>query len=244
MEAENNPMHRDSFIFYRSFFEAIDEADDNSQLALYRAIVRYALNGEEPELKGMVKALWIAVKPQLDANTKRFLNGCRGGAPKGNTNARKQPKNNQKQPNVNVNENYNDNDNVNEKKERKTAMRFIPPSLDDVKKFFEENNFNSNPEEFYDYYTSNGWSVGKSKMKDWKASGRNWERREEEFSISRNGYKKEKNSFKPGELDYSDTDFGGMDYSKDYKDYKKDKYELRRGRDTTARSADDYTGTL
>ena len=28
-----------------------------------------------------------------------------------------------------------------------------------------------------DYYNSNGWLVGKSKMKDWKATARNWNRR-------------------------------------------------------------------
>jgi hypothetical protein len=54
-------------------------------------------------------------KPQIDANNKRYLNGLKGGAPKGNQNAtKKQPKNNldltKKQPNDNVN----DNDNVNE----------------------------------------------------------------------------------------------------------------------------------
>ena len=25
-----------------------------------------------------------------------------------------------------------------------------------------------------DHYLSNGWMVGKSKMKDWRAAGRNW----------------------------------------------------------------------
>jgi hypothetical protein len=56
----------------------------------------------------------------LEANRKRWENGCkggefgnRGGAPKGNTNARKQPRNNPKTtPNENDNENVNDNGNV------------------------------------------------------------------------------------------------------------------------------------
>ena len=32
------------------------------------------------------------------------------------------------------------------------------------------------PERFMDYYTANGWRLGKSEMKDWKAVVRNWER--------------------------------------------------------------------
>lgn len=107
---------RDSFVFYRSFLEAIDQADTESQLKLYRAIALYALNGEEPRLVGLVNAVWLAIKPQLDANYKRFQNGKKGGkfgflgaehgkkggAPKGNQNARKNKNN---PPNVNVNVN-------------------------------------------------------------------------------------------------------------------------------------------
>ena len=33
-----------------------------------------------------------------------------------------------------------------------------------------------------DYYQSNGWRVGKQKMKDWKAAVRNWARREKEYT--------------------------------------------------------------
>ena len=102
MEEIKNP---DSFIFYRSFYDAIEEADDQSQLQLYRAIALYALNREEPQLTGIIKAVWMAIKPQIDANFNRYVNGCKGapygkkgGAPKGNSNARKttpkQPQNN------------------------------------------------------------------------------------------------------------------------------------------------------
>ena len=121
-------MERDSFIFYRSFFEAIDEVDEKQQLIVYRAIAVYALNREEPQLRGIAKVLWRLIKPQLDANWKRFESGCKGaehgikgGAPIGNQNARKtppkQPLNNPTPLNKttpNVNENENDNDNVND----------------------------------------------------------------------------------------------------------------------------------
>lgn len=115
---------RDSFIFYRSFYEAICEADDDTQLQVYKAIAEYALNGSETDLKGVASIIFKLAKPQLDANWKRFVNGCKGGAPIGNGNAikddkttEKQPKNNQdlteKQPNGNLNNNLNDNPNVN-----------------------------------------------------------------------------------------------------------------------------------
>lgn len=94
---------RDSFIFYRSFFETLEELETESQLPIYRAIAMYALDKREPKLTGLGKVLWRLIKPQIDANWQRFENGCKGGehgfkggAPMGNQNARKQPQNNPK----------------------------------------------------------------------------------------------------------------------------------------------------
>ncbi len=117
---------RDSFIFYRSFFETLEELDTESQLPIYRAIAMYALDKREPKLTGLGKVLWRLIKPQIDANWKKFEDGCKGaehgykgGAPVGNQNARKQPQNNPKTtPNENVftlNENPNGNGQFNPK---------------------------------------------------------------------------------------------------------------------------------
>lgn len=54
--------------------------------------------------------------------------------------------------------------------------RFAPPSLDEVKAYCRERQNDVDAERFIDYYTSNGWQVGKNKMKDWKAAVRTWER--------------------------------------------------------------------
>jgi len=58
----------------------------------------------------------------------------------------------------------------------KAKKRFIPPTLDEVKQYCAERKNNVDAERFYNYYTSNGWHVGKNKMKDWKAAVRTWER--------------------------------------------------------------------
>lgn len=121
-------MIRDSFIFYKSFRDALQEVSEDVRLQIYDAIVDYSLGiVDKVEFRGVAKIAWLLIKPQLDANIKRYLNGCKGGAPKGNQNARKttvkQPKNNQrlnektteKQPNNNENENVNVNVNDKEK---------------------------------------------------------------------------------------------------------------------------------
>lgn len=66
------------------------------------------------------------------------------------------------------------------RKETPKATRFTPPTLEEVQTYITENNFIIDAQKFIDYYQSNGWIVGKTKMKDWKATVRGWERREQE----------------------------------------------------------------
>lgn len=58
------------------------------------------------------------------------------------------------------------------------SKRFVPPSVDEVRDYCQERGNNVDPQRFVDYYSSNGWMVGKTKMKDWKAAVRTWEQRE------------------------------------------------------------------
>ena len=65
-------------------------------------------------------------------------------------------------------------------KTNRIEKRFVPPTLDEVQAYISENNYIIDAQKFIDYYQSNGWVVGKTKMKDWKATVRGWERREQE----------------------------------------------------------------
>ena len=55
---------------------------DEDQLKAYRAIIRYGLYGEEPNVDGVAGAVYLLAKPQIDANNRRYENGKRGGRPK------------------------------------------------------------------------------------------------------------------------------------------------------------------
>jgi uncharacterized protein YdaU (DUF1376 family) len=56
------------------------------------------------------------------------------------------------------------------------AKRFMPPTLDQIINYCNERLNNVDANKFIDHYTSNGWLVGKNKMKDWKAAVRTWEK--------------------------------------------------------------------
>lgn len=173
-------MIKDSFIFYRSFFEALKGMEAEIQGKCLMALSNYALNGVEPSQEPEVMMFFTLAKPQIDANNKRFMNGCKGGRPKkpneNQTITETKPNNNQNktevEPNVNVNVNVNDIKKENIIKEKKQTK----PSLEDVKQYCEERKNNVDACKWYDYYSSNGWKVGKNTMKDWRACVRTWER--------------------------------------------------------------------
>ena len=60
--------------------------------------------------------------------------------------------------------------------EDKKVYRFVKPTLEEVTAYCLERGKGVDPQKWYDYYSANGWKVGKNPMKDWKAAVRTWER--------------------------------------------------------------------
>ncbi len=65
---------------------------------------------------------------------------------------------------------------VEKSREGDAETHFTPPTAEEVKAYCLEKGYKVDPERFVDFYTSKGWIVGKTKMKDWKAAVRNWSR--------------------------------------------------------------------
>lgn len=63
-----------------------------------------------------------------------------------------------------------------EKEVIKPQKRFVKPTIEEVQAYCLERNKGVDAQRWYDYYSSNGWKVGKNPMKDWKAAVRTWER--------------------------------------------------------------------
>ena len=56
--------------------------------------------------------------------------------------------------------------------------RFSPPKKEELEAYAREAGLDLDADAFLDYYAANGWRVGKSPMKDWRAAARSWSRRE------------------------------------------------------------------
>lgn len=114
-------MARDSFIFYRSYYEAMSGLKDKDKLQLFNAISELSLNENEVKLSGICKNIFTAIKPQIIANSERYENGKKGGRPQKKTIGFEKEKtigfenekpNNNENVNVNVNVNENENNNA------------------------------------------------------------------------------------------------------------------------------------
>lgn len=91
---------RDTSIFYKNHYETILKLPAEKQLLVFKAVFDYAFYGKITEFNNEDFACGIIfdlIKPQIDANNKKYLDGKLGGRPKNNqTETKLKPKQNQK----------------------------------------------------------------------------------------------------------------------------------------------------
>ena len=116
-------MKRDSMIFYRSFYESLNGLDSVIKAEVYDAIFSYGLDLTDPTFTNEIaRALFTLIKPQLDANLKRFNNGLKPKTKQVESKTEAKPKQIESEPeanvNVNVNDNVNKNNNIQDRKNK------------------------------------------------------------------------------------------------------------------------------
>lgn len=161
-------MQRRAINFFRSYYEVAVELPLKHQREFVMAILEYQFTGIEPEVSKAIKLAWISQKHSLDRQLQGFEHGQKGGRPlKGSQNPPLKGIKNQVQEQV--------------QEQVQKSIRFTPPTLNDVRDYINDyicNNPNKvmtdTPERFVDFYSSKGWKVGKSPMKDWRAAVRTW----------------------------------------------------------------------
>lgn len=160
-------------LFYESFEDAIGDVYDMDKAAsadLYRAVVRYGLYGEEPQLTGICATLWKLMLPTLVNGRNKALAGKKGGK------ATKHNNPNGRRGKTDTADDSEPSDTP-KKPQGKAAARFTPPSVDEVQQYITAQGYAVNAAKFVDYYTVKGWTVGNAIMKDWKAAVRLWQSR-------------------------------------------------------------------
>lgn len=194
---------KNRFYLYTEYESFTDDMTNEEAGELFKAILRYENGGEVESVSPEIKAAWSFIKRRLDNAQSAYDAACEAhraaGEKGGRPNKTKQNQNNQNEPNENQNNQTKpksekpspdtdtdtdtdiDIDKDIDKRyvgEQRKCNPFIPPSVEDVRAYCRERNNNIDAQHFVDWYSSKGWMIGKSKMKDWRASVRTWERRE------------------------------------------------------------------
>ena len=158
---------------------------------LIDAVIAYAAGLEyEHYLSGGCKIAFRFLKGQVDRNNAISDQRSKAGSNKKEQTETKENKqeqmetkeNKQEQTESNLpKEKEKDKEKENNKENNKEKSgRFTPPTIEQVKEYCQERGNAVDPDRWFNYYSSNGWKVGKNPMKDWKAAVRTWENNEKQ----------------------------------------------------------------
>lgn len=174
-------MERKQFTWYRSYYDALKELPAEEFRDIVLAVCAYALDGEEPELSGVARAIFTLIRPTLEVGRSKAENRSRAEQTQ---NKRKQTDNKPEQTRKEKEkekerEKESENDSYCSPPPPSGPKRFVSPTLAEVQSYVAQRQSPVDPQGFIDFYASKGWMVGKTPMKDWKAACRNaetWER--------------------------------------------------------------------
>lgn len=171
---------RTQYTFYDSYWQAIKRLRrKDDRLSAFEAITAYALDGETIDMTDAAEAIFVLVKPYLDAAAKK--SEARKTSVRCPQDTDKIPA----RPSQDIGNNGSaipkDKGQGKDKGKEQVlgSTRFKPPTVDEVRAYCEARGNNVDPQKFVDYYSSNGWRVGRNPMRDWKAAVRStWEKDE------------------------------------------------------------------
>jgi hypothetical protein len=144
---------------------------------LILAALEYDISDKQPtDLIGKEAILWPMLMSQIDRNKAHYKKICETN--RDNVTKRYDRIRSSTTVYDGIQENRIEENRTEKKKtdQKREVKRFAPPTLEEVRAYCQERMNTVDPERFVDYYTSNGWKVGKNPMKDWKAAVRSWER--------------------------------------------------------------------
>jgi hypothetical protein len=171
------------WLHHRPLFDALP---DDVAGRVIKAALHYFSTGEVVPMGSLEMVAFSSIKADVDEAHADYLrdveNGRRGGRPR--QTEEKPPVTEGRRPRPPVTEREGDGDGEGDTEEKgnrdkpPTRHRFTPPTVGEVKQYCRDNGYRLDPERFVDHYESNGWMVGRNKMKDWKAAVRSWSRKE------------------------------------------------------------------
>lgn len=182
-------LKKKSFILHVDSLDVLSDLSDEQAGKLFKAMLAFH-KGEDIELDPLTKMAFSFFKNQFIRDNEKYVKTCEARAQAGSKGGKQKQQNIASaskcyQKEAKVAENDSDNEKDSDSKKDK-PKRFAPPSLKDVLDYMTERGYpyQKEAESFIDYYSSNGWKVGKNAMRDWKAATRNWTKKLTKSSVN------------------------------------------------------------
>lgn len=167
------------------FLEDTEDLTDSEFGRLIKSMLRYANDDTfEPNLKGNERFKWPTARKGIRRQWSEYREMCernKGNRQKALTSRDESSQvvtTNDESSQYEYEYDYERKDISSPKVEDISKRKFTRPSVEEVSAYCRERGNGVDPAAFVDFYTANGWRVGRNPMKDWKAAVRNWEKKD------------------------------------------------------------------
>lgn len=162
-------MKKAYFQYYETFENILEKIKDIEEREFMRkTIINYGLYGILPaSLSELEEMAWTICKDLIDQqHHRREVNAANRAGKKA------EPATNQENPAVEPQPEEKPAQEIQQEKPKR--KNFVKPTVEEIAAFCKEKNYNINAQQFFNYYESNGWKIGRNSMKSWQAAVQNW----------------------------------------------------------------------
>ena len=163
-------MKKAYFQYYETFEIVIEKIKDIEEREwLRKVIIQYGLHGTAPESfnSEALEIAWTICKDLIDQQIhRREVNAANRAGKKAEPETNKENLAAEPQPEEKPEQEI--------QQEKPKRKNFVKPTIEEITDFCKEKKININVKKFFLHYESNGWHVGKSPMKSWKAAVQKW----------------------------------------------------------------------
>ena len=167
-------MKKAYFQYYETFETIIEKIKDIEEREwLRKVIIQYGLHGTAPESfnSEALEIAWTICQDLIDQQIhRREVNAANRAGKKAEPATNKENPAAEPQPEEKPAQEI--------QQEKPKRKNFVKPTVEEIAAFCKEKNYNINAQQFFNYYESNGWKIGRNPMKSWQAAVQNWNTRE------------------------------------------------------------------
>ena len=162
-------MKKAYFQYYETFENVLEKIKDIEEREhMRKTIINYGLYGTLPAgLSELEEMAWTICKDLIDQqHHRREVNAANRAGKKAEPETNKENLAAEPQPEEKPAQEI--------QQEKPKRKNFVKPTVEEIAAFCKEKKININVKKFFLHYESNGWHVGKTPMKSWKAAVQKW----------------------------------------------------------------------